>query len=209
VTKRALSALWTRGKLRRAPRLRERRGGKREPVDRNRLRVAAATSRPRRSGDLTRPQERRHAVRSGLDLSGHEGQGDGPPWTAQPGWRHLGHAVATLRAARPPSGDRALRRTVCSRRASCSRVFGPGGRARAPRTRASVGSFAGATDTAWRRHDDPHGWTRRRQDGDRDRTCLHGLGRDRVGSLQPGEPHGRQRGATDPQRIVWRKPPKS
>jgi hypothetical protein len=33
-------------------------------------------------------------------------------------------------------------------------------------------------------------------------------GTDHVGSLQPGEPHGRQRGATDPQRIVWRKPPK-
>lgn len=74
------------------PRLRERRGGKREPVDRNRLRVAAATSRPRRSGDLTRSSSSGERAdlfggRSGLlQETATTGEGDGRPRTARAEW---------------------------------------------------------------------------------------------------------------------------
>ena len=175
--KRTLSALWTREKLRRASRLRERRGSKREPVDRNRLRGTAATSTPRRSGDLTRPQEE-----STLFAACWTPAATRARETAHPGrrsrdgdisgtwWRHHGlHGLLTETARY----DGRCARGELPAAGSSDLAAGP----RAPRTRASAGSFAGATDTARRCHDDPHGWTRQGRDGDRDRTCLHGLGR--------------------------------
>ena len=125
--KQALSALWTREKLRRAPRLRERRGGKREPVDRNRLRVAAATSRPRRSGDLTRPWED-----SVLFAAGWTSTATRDRETAHPGRPSLGSLpwTATGLGLLREDGTRGSQETAQparSRRAPCSRVFGPGG----------------------------------------------------------------------------------